>query len=424
VREKSLGYAYGKMQFAGHAPAACGLPYCLRLVLRLPMQRYIYGLGEVPASWPPASLRAQAIAARTYAHRRILSSGQHREPCDCALYDSALDQVYLGDAKRTGSGEFWDDWKRAVDTSARVVVVHRGLPIQALYSSSSGGHTENNENVWGGKPVPYLRGVRDRADRVAANPNHRWQVHMSWARFASKLNLAFGVGKLRSFRVVRPFGVSGRVTVVKSRARGGARVAGSRGVVRADGWAVRDALDLKDTWFRVRVAFGVARAMRPEYDALDGAPGNARSLAYAVPLGRGPELGRAQRFEQGRMTWVNALGRAVWQRGPVLERYDALGRERSALGMPTSSVRVRVGYLSASYSRGLITWSPDTGARAVVGEWADAYRRAGGPLGPLGLPTSEVAPGDTPIQRFTGGALYRVAGTAPRATGVRGGRRA
>jgi SpoIID/LytB domain protein len=433
IVDKGLNYAHGKVYFASYAPASCGLPFCLRLVLRLPMQKYVYGLGEVPSSWPQASLRAQAIAARTYAHRRIINDGQHRDPCDCALYDSAIDQVYAGDAKRTGSGPYWPDWKEAVDATARRVIMYRGQPVQALYSSSSGGHTENNENVWGGTPVPYLRGVVDRADAVEANPNHRWRLVMTWPTFARRLDVAFGVGKLKSFRLVKPLGVSGRVTVVKSATRGGVRIAGARRIARADGWAIRDALDLRDTWFRVRVTFGVAAELQEMYQHLDGAPGEALGRAYSVPLDEGPTLGRAQRFERGRMTWVSMHDRSVWQQGPVLDRYDAMGRERSILGMPKTSVRTGRGYSSAAYEGGLIVWSRRTGAHAVVGAFARRYLSAGGPEGPLGLPLGEAGTSASalrsgarpsalrsgrarpsalrsgrarPVQRFENGALY------------------
>jgi SpoIID/LytB domain protein len=419
IADKGLNYAHGKLSFGSYAPAGCGLPFCLRLVLRLPMQKYVYGLGEVPSSWPQAVLRSQAIAARTYAHRRILNDGQHRDPCDCALYDSAIDQVYVGDAKRTGSGPYWPDWKQAVDATAGRVILHRGRPIQALYSSSSGGHTENNENVWGGTPVPYLRGVIDRADAVSANPNHRWRSVMTWKAFSRRLDAAFGVGRLRSFRLVRPLGVSGRVTVVKSATRGGVRIAGARTVARADGWAIRDALDLKDTWFRVRVSFGVAAVLRDAYERLDAAPGEALGNVFSVPRAGGPKRGRVQRFERGRMTWLAGQDRSVWQWGPILDRYDALGRERSTLGMPRSSVRSGDGHQSAAYANGVIVSSPRTGAHAVVDELARRYALSGGPEGPLGLPLTEAlgpsgprafaspsTRGDLAVQRFEGGAIY------------------
>jgi SpoIID/LytB domain protein len=215
------------------------------------MQKYLFGLGEVPASWPAAALEAQAIAGRTYAFSKIKRLGQHLSPCDCAVYDSVADQAYTGDTKRTGSGQYWAAWKNAVSNTNRKVILYDGDPIQALYSSSSGGHTEHNENVWGGAAIPYLRGVLDKADKVAANPNHKWSVNMTWGALRQKLDAAWGIGRLRRFKLIKPFGVSGRVTVVKSSSEGGVKIVGSKKTVRADGWDIRQTLGLKDTLFRL-----------------------------------------------------------------------------------------------------------------------------------------------------------------------------
>jgi SpoIID/LytB domain protein len=250
IEGKTNDYAYGRMLIDS---APCGSGYCLRVVLSLPMQKYLYGLGEVPASWPGAALRAQVIAARTYAFSKIKRLGQHQGSCDCAVYDSTADQAYIGDSKRTGSGAYWEDWKAAVDDTDDQVVLYESEPIQALYSSSSGGHTENNENVWGGTPIPYLRGVPDPADDVPANPNHSWTVKMSWSTLSSELNKSFGTGTLLKFKLMPPFGVSGRVTIVKSADEGGAKIVGQQKTVRADGWEIRNALNLKDTLFEVTV---------------------------------------------------------------------------------------------------------------------------------------------------------------------------
>ena len=252
IREKGLAYAYGRLLFDTY-PGACRGGFCLRAVLRLSMQRYLLGLGEMPASWPAAALRAQAIAARTYAAYTIREHGQRRQPCDCGVYDGTSDQVYIGDAKRTGSGPYWWDWVRAVRATKGRAVVFRRRPIAALYSSSSGGHTENNENVWGGRPLRYLRGVRDRFDGVDANPNFRWREQLPFKKASRRLDRAFGTGRLRRIELVRPFGVSGRVTVAKDGGRGGVRIVGAARTVRVDGWAFRNALGLNDTWFRVSV---------------------------------------------------------------------------------------------------------------------------------------------------------------------------
>jgi SpoIID/LytB domain protein len=409
LTQKNIDYKYGVMEF-GAFP--CGNGRCLRVVLSVPMEKYIYGLGEVPASWPAAALEAQAIAGRTYAYSKFLRTGQHREPCDCAVYDSTIDQAYIGDAKRTGSGKYWADWKGAVDATAGKVMISGGEPIQALYSSSSGGHTENNENVWGGAPISYLRGVQDGPDYAGgANPNFKWELTMSWAEFESKLNAAYGIGTLSSFELVRPYGVSGRVTVVKSETAGGARITGSQKVVRESGWSLRSALGLKDSLFRVEVAYDVAERFKPRWNELNGAPGDATSKLYRVPKRSKDPQGRAQDFEKGRMTYVAATDTVVWQWGKVLRKYETKRREKGPLGMPRSGIWGPGRYLGGTYLRGRILWSKDTGPHAIIGRFDEAFARVGGLKSALGLPLSDrerarSLPDGGRRQRFTGGRLY------------------
>lgn len=411
IEEKGISYAHGVMEFDTFATSRCDPDYCLRLIVSLPMQKYLYGLGEVPFSWPQAALRSQVIAARTYAYEKISRLGQRRQPCDCAVYDSTLDQVYSGDSKREPSGQYWADWVNAVDATKAKVILHSGSPIQALYSSSSGGHTEHNENVWGGTPLPYLRGVPDKADQNPANPNHTWKVEMSYSTFESKLNSAYGVGSVDRFVLVKPFGVSGRVTVVKSDNTGGVRIAGSNKTVRTSGWSIRSALALKDSLFRVEIAYEVDPEMKTKYNRLDGAPGSPTSDSYRVPIGADRALGRAQSFEKGRMTWRRSTDKTVWQYGPVLRKYNRLGREKSGLGMPTTDIWGPGGHLGASYVNGMILWSSDTGAHAVKGKFRATFREAGGVGGNLGLPTTEQQrrdslPNNGRRQRFVTGTIY------------------
>ena len=411
VSSKGTDYAYGRMSFGTFKTSSCGSSYCLRLVLVVPMQKYLYGLGEVPSSWPAAVLQAQAIAGRTYAFSKSFQpSGQHRSPCDCLVYDSVVDQAYVGDGKRTGSGVYWKDWKGAVDDTKDTVILHSGNPIQALYSSSSGGHTEDNENVWGGSAIPYLRGVPDLADSVSANPNHKWQITMSWSDLSSKLNASYGTGTLRRVSLVEPFGVSGRVTVPGSNG-GGVRIVGASRTVTVSGWSIRSALGLKDTLFRIVVPIRVAPIFRDKYRRLGGAPGDPTSRAYDVPIRAKRVKGRAQNFKKGRLTYITDLERSVWQYGVVKRKYDRMGRERSTLGMPASGILGSGNFRAAIYSNGRILWSSETGAKAVTGAFNQAYRRHGSRKGPLGLPTSdrsaaETLPNGGRRQSFVSGRLY------------------
>ena len=252
VVDKDNGYKHGRMILDSYG-GSCLEGRCLRLVAEVPMEDYVRGIAEVSASWPKESLRVQAIIARTYASYKIKTSGQHRVTCDCAVYDSSYDQVYLGDDRRIAAGSYWGEWKRAVRSTEDQAVLYNGAPILALYMSSSGGHTEDNEDVWGGTPLPYLRGVNDRADSTSANVNHTWREEMSWSTFSTRLDAYFDTGAVQRFSLERPFGVSGRVTVVKSDGSGGVRIVGRERTVRASGNQVKSALGLKDTLFRVDI---------------------------------------------------------------------------------------------------------------------------------------------------------------------------
>ena len=126
-------------------------------VAELDLETYLYGLAEVPASWPEQALQAQAVAARSYSASVI----EARDPvaradvCACHLYATYLDQQW--------SGWIAEDvrWVEAVDATAGKVAMYQGAVISAFYFSSSGGRTENKEDVWGGNPIPYLTSVED-----------------------------------------------------------------------------------------------------------------------------------------------------------------------------------------------------------------------------------------------------------------------
>lgn len=416
VADKSYNYVHGRMEIGTYSTNDCTDGFCLRLVVQLSMQKYLYGLAEVPSSWPRAVLDAQAIAGRTYAFDKAQRSGHHRYPCDCTVFDSTFDQAYAGDGKRTGSGIYWEDWKAAVTSTNGQIATYGGAPIQALYSSSSGGHTENNENVWGGTPLPYLRGVKDATDAVGANPNHEWEpVTMPFREFQSRLS-EYGTGSIESVKVVGPRGVSGRVTVVKSSSTGGIRVVGAKKTVHVSGWDFRTKFGsdiLLDTLFYLDFQYAVGDRFLPIYRKLDRAPGDATSPPYKVPRGANTILGRAQNFENGRMTWRKETDKVVWQWGEVLKKYDRVGRESSKLGMPISGIWGEAGrYRGGTYVNGVIFWSTETGAHHIRNAFHATFTEVGGRKR-LGLPTTDIVETtrNGRQQRFVKGTLYQVPGS-------------
>ena len=121
----------------------------------LPLEQYLYGvvpreLG--PIQYPEVEAqKAQAIVARTYA----ISGLGKRSSDGYDLRATTDDQVYGGSAAEHPVSN------QAVDETRGVVVTYGGNLISTLYSSTSGGHTADNEEAFNGAPAPYLRGVPD-----------------------------------------------------------------------------------------------------------------------------------------------------------------------------------------------------------------------------------------------------------------------
>ena len=131
------------------------------------LESYLYSVlgGEMNGNWPQEALKAQAVAARSYAlYRRNRDGNSNFDLCDTARC-----QVYRGvQDESTGT-------QTAVNATAGQVLTYNGTIIEALFHSSSGGHTENVEDVWGTR-VPYLRAVQD-YDQTA--PVYSWNKIIS-----------------------------------------------------------------------------------------------------------------------------------------------------------------------------------------------------------------------------------------------------
>ena len=124
---------------------------------------YLWGISEMSSAWPAAALEAQVIAARSFALSKL---GAIKASCDCHVYSHISDQNFVGYSKeiepRIGSL-----WKAAVirtnvDTSTSLAILANGKPIQAYYSSSSGGATQSTLDAWG-QPTSYTHSVADPA---------------------------------------------------------------------------------------------------------------------------------------------------------------------------------------------------------------------------------------------------------------------
>ena len=143
---------------------------------------YLWGISEVPSSWPEAALQAQAIASRTYA---MSKAGIYRTACDCDLYGEISDQSFLGYAKEIekGWGQFW---KAAVTNTTGLTITQAGKPITAYFGSSTGGLTETAVNAWGTEKA-FTQTVADVSslDPVINPRFYRWDREITQASVAA-----------------------------------------------------------------------------------------------------------------------------------------------------------------------------------------------------------------------------------------------
>lgn len=229
------GYAYRGAIRVMKSPQRWGLT----VVNVVPVEEYLYGVvgKEMSPSWHREALKAQAVAARTYAisHKNYFASRGFD------MTDDTSSQIYAGINGESPSVI------AAVDATRGEILTYGGKPIDAFFCSTAGGWTENSENVWGSR-IPYLRGVSDDSSHM---PSYRWSVTTTPEKLAANLTAAGkGVGKVRSITLSplgkRPMavsdrGVSGRVLSMT--------VNGSAGSVRVTGNAFQSIYGLKSTLF-------------------------------------------------------------------------------------------------------------------------------------------------------------------------------
>jgi stage II sporulation protein D len=189
--------------------------------VKMDSEEYLKGVvaAEMPASFELEALKAQAVAARTYLMKRARvygGPGCSLSPEADICTDPAHDQAWISAIDFKKKHGFWDYlryWNKiskAVNDTRGLVVTYQGQLIDALFHSTSGGITENSEDVWGSS-VPYLRSVVS-----------DWEGHSPFLYDAKE----FGIGDLATLLnttiepgagVIRALATSqtGRVKVLK-----------------------------------------------------------------------------------------------------------------------------------------------------------------------------------------------------------------
>ena len=202
----------------------------IRVVNVVGLDLYLRGVvpSEMPKTWAAEALKAQAVAARSYALSHLHAGGGFD------LYPDTRDQVYLGIPHEAPSTN------AAVGATAGQVVFYKGKVASTYFFSTSGGRTASVQDLYPNSPaIPYLASVPDPYDSIS--PYHDWGPF----RFTTR-KLGRGLkspGKLLDVETIAA--PSGRVQSVVA--------TGSKGEASATGSEVRAALGLRSTWFQVGV---------------------------------------------------------------------------------------------------------------------------------------------------------------------------
>ncbi len=191
----------------------------------LEIEKYLTSVvgSEMPAKWPLEALKAQAIASRTYA---LKQKGN-------LIYDidsTQKNQVYNGLESRTYKTV------RAVRSTRSLVLTYKNKLINALFHSSSGGMTENSQDVWKNE-YPYLSSVRD-FDRN--NPKLQWKKKFSGGELQKLFPEIGGIKKIEILNITN----TGRVKNVK--------IFGKYGSDQISGVDIRKRMNLKSTFMRFK----------------------------------------------------------------------------------------------------------------------------------------------------------------------------
>lgn len=196
----------------------------LTVVNYVDMEGYIKGVVpyEMPASWPLEALKAQAVAARTFAVRHF----GRRNSQGFDLRNTTADQVYRGVGGSANANS-----NRSVTDTRGMVMLHNGRPIGAYYHAASGGATENSSNVWVTQ-YPFLVGVRDPYETITSI---RWTRTLTPTEFRNHMrrsNNAAGFNLPDIVDVIPEYTAMGNMLRVTFVASNGARQTYSRGDTR------------------------------------------------------------------------------------------------------------------------------------------------------------------------------------------------
>jgi stage II sporulation protein D len=390
----------GSHDYRGTLTALRGTAPAVAAINTVSMDQYLYGVvpRESPASFQPAALQAQAVAARTYSgYQRA-----HPNPGGWDVCSSTQCQVYGGvtayDAAGHAVGLEVASTSVAVDATAGQVRLWNGQPAFTQFSAGNGGWS-----VAGGPP--YLAANVDPWDDFPGNPVHTWTSQLG----SAAVQAAYPeVGTLQRLRVLSRDGHGewgGRVLTARLE---GVAASGTATSLPVTGDDLRSRLGLRSTWWRLRP--GIA-----EHYAALGGPGSFLGAAVTGEMTTPDGSGRYVHYAGGSIYWSPSTG-AHEVHGSIRELWSALGWETSFLGYPVTDETTTpdgVGRYT-HFQGGSIYWTSRTGAYEIHGAIRGLWSARGWETGFLGYPlTDELTTPDGlgRFNHFQGGSVYWTSST-------------
>ena len=297
------------------------------------MDDYVRGVvpREMPASWLPAAVQAQAVAARTYgAWDRAAHASRSYQTCDTTSC-----QVYGGVAAEDSRSN------AAVSATAGQVLTYGGAPAFTQFGSSSGGWTSAGS-------MPYLVAKADPYDGVTGSTAHTWTTTLTAAAIQRKYP---SLGTLRRIVVTQRDGNGewyGRVEKLT--------LDGTKADVALTGSGFRSAFGLRSQWFR------------PNGGTTTPPPSTTPPAPTPPP--------------------DNAAVPPTTTQSAITARWTAIGGARSVLGRPTSGEWSAAGGRVQRFEHGRIYWKSRTGAHELYGRVLKTFLTRPRAAARLGFPTT------------------------------------
>jgi len=317
----------------------------------LTMQQYLYGVvpRESPASWPAEELKAQAVAARTYAARRKDSSraaGSSYDICvttSCQSYggygtkSSPTSSVTVLESSSTNS---------AIDATAGKVLMYKGSPILAEYSSSTGGYTAASS-------LPYQKAVPDPTDSVS--PHHDWTASMTVSEIEARWP---SIGRLIDLTVTQRNGYGdwgGRVLQMNIVGTKGTTTMTGYGFMNAFAWPGRSN-GLQGNWFTPLYWRGVLQSAP---SAVTMYAGESKTISVRItntgtaswPVGGNVHLATNSASSFATSTWISSTRPASVARNATDPTKSSVGPGQVAeFHVPLSAANMSPGNYSQRFA--------------------------------------------------------------------------